>query len=201
MKNLILIVAVSLFTTTLFAQKNGDMNTLINSKTRIGAYVSIENQYKDFNSSFPGIYSGARVGFIFNRNLFVGFGAYGLTNEININDVFESGDEFEIESGYGGLSIEYVLFPKRAVHLSFPCMLGVGGASIRESGFGLNRTYDDDIFWHYQAGANVELNLTKWMRVSGGVYFTEAQYFELAGVSNTMFDGLSYGMSLKLGRF
>lgn len=80
-------------------------------------------------------------------------------------------------------------------------MLGVGGASIRESGFGWNRSYDEDMFWLYQGGANLELNLTKWLRVSGGVYYSEAQDFSLAGVSNTMFNGVSYGMSLKLGRF
>lgn len=80
-------------------------------------------------------------------------------------------------------------------------MLAVGGATIREAGFGWNRPFDTDMFWIYQAGANLELNLTKWARVSGGVYFSEAQDFELEGVSNSMFNGLSYGMSMKFGRF
>jgi hypothetical protein len=79
-------------------------------------------------------------------------------------------------------------------------MLSIGGASIKEKGFGLNRTYDSDMLWMYQAGANLELNITKWARVSGGVYFSEAQDFRLDGLSDSMFDGLSYGMSLKLGR-
>ncbi len=149
MKNLLILLGFLIPLSPAFAQINDDddVQTLINSNTRIGAYVSFENQFKDFSTTFPGVYSGARLGFVFNRNLFVGFGAYGLSNEITVKDVFEAGDEFEIESGFGGLSLEYILFPKRSIHVSFPCMLAVGGASIREKGIVWNRTYDDDVFW------------------------------------------------------
>jgi hypothetical protein len=201
MKHLTILLCLLISFSVANAQDNDEVHTLINKNTRVGGYLSLENQFKDFNTTFPGVYTGARLGLIFNRNLFVGFGAYGLTNELNVYNVFEQGDEFEIESGYTGLSLEYILFPKRAIHLSFPCMLSIGGASIREKGFGFNRTYDSDMFWMYQAGANLELNITKWARVSGGVYFSEAQDFRLDGVSKSMFNGLSYGMSLKLGRF
>ena len=130
MKNLLLVIVLSMASISAFAQRDNDMQTLIKKGTRVGAYISFENQFKDFGTEFPGIYSGVRAGLIFNRYLFVGLGAYGLTNEINLYDVLEQGDAYELETGYAGLSLEGVLFPKKAVHVSFPCFFGVGGASI-----------------------------------------------------------------------
>jgi hypothetical protein len=90
MKHLTILLCLLISFSVANAQDNDEVHTLINKNTRVGAYLSLENQFKDFNTTFPGVYTGARLGLIFNRNLFVGLGAYGLTNEINLYDVFKT---------------------------------------------------------------------------------------------------------------
>jgi len=199
MKQILALCILCLGLSEAYGQR-GDVNTLIGSRTRVGAYVSFENQIKNFNNSSPGMYTGGRFGLIFNRYLFIGVGGYGLSSGLNLRDLVEDGDFYNIETGYGGLSIEPIAFPRQAVHLSFPLFAGIGGAEIRE-GISRRNFVDDDIFWMYQGGANIELNVTRWFRISGGVYYTETEDFTLENTRRDLLEGLSYGMSLKLGRF
>ena len=198
MKNLLIVIAILGISIPTFAQGD-EVHTLIGKKTRVGAYISLENQVKNFNNNNPGIYTGGRLGLVFNRYLFVGLGAYGLSNELNFRDLVEDGDFYSLSSGYGGLSIEPIIFPRQAIHLTFPLFAGVGGAEISE--YNWDSFYDSDVFWMYQGGANIELNVTKWLRISGGVYYTETDNFNLLSVPKNLMEGLSYGMSLKMGRF
>lgn len=179
---------------------SSEVQTLLSPKTRVGGYLSLENQFKDFGESFPGIYSGARVGAVFNRYLFIGFGAYGLVNEVNLRELLEEGEELRINTGFAGLSVEPILFPKKVVHLTFPMFAGVGLAEVKE--WGNDRfIYDDDLFWTFQLGANLEFNVTKWFRISGGAYFNDTEDFDLQSTPSSVLEGLSFGGSLKFGRF
>ena len=192
-------------TISTFAQDSGITNhsgvqTLISPKTRVGAYLSIENQFKDFGQSFPGVYTGARLGAVFNRYLFIGVGAYGLSNEVRLRDFLEDGEDLRLNTGYGGLSIEPIIFPKKVVHLTFPLFAGIGLAEVRE-GFDWGWRYDSDLFWTFNAGANIEFNVTKWFRISGGAYFNDTEDFNLLNTPRSVLEGLSYGGSLKFGRF
>lgn len=178
-----------------------EVHTLLSNRTRVGAYVSLENQVKDFTGTGAGMYSGARAGLIFNRRFFVGVGAYGLSSGLGITNLLDDAQNYHLTSGYGGLSIEPILFSRQTVHFSFPLLAGVGIAELSEVARDGSRFLDDDLFAVYQGGANIELNVTKWMRVSGGVYYTQTDDFLLRGVRHDLMDGLSYGLSLKLGRF
>lgn len=206
MKFTIVICLSLLMCTNLLAQDSTGrdnrepINTLIGQNTRLGAYITFENQFVNYNSEIPAVYFGSRVGFVFNRSLFIGVGAYGLTSDVLRRDLLGDGRVYEFESAYGGLSVEPILFGKQAVHVSFPLFAGIGGAYYHERGrwdFGP----DEDAFWIYQAGANLELNVTRWMRLSGGIYYTETQNLDLVNTPQSFMEGFHYGGSIKFGAF
>lgn len=200
MKKLILFSIMILGLQQAQAQQK-EVHTLVSGRTRVGAYVSFENQIQDFNGAGAGMYTGGRIGLIFNRYLFIGVGGYGLSSGLSFRDLVDDSESYRLETGYGGLSIEPILFPRQPIHLSFPLFAGIGGAQLNRAFRSGNGFVDDDLFGMYQGGANIELNVTKWIRLSGGVYYTQTEDFVLRGTRNDLLEGLSYGMSLKLGRF
>lgn len=197
-KQLIITIAALCITISGFTQNTDDVQTLIGKNTRVGVMLSLENQFANFDNH-QAIYAGTRIGMTFNRYLFVGIGAYGVTNNVVFKELVDN-DDVALKAGYGGLSIEPILFPKKVVHLSFPMFVGLGAASYHNfNNWGWN--VDDDLFWMYQAGANVEMNVLKWMKLSFGAYYSVTDELTLVNTNRDLLEGISLGGSLKFGIF
>jgi len=141
-----------------------------------------------------------------SHSLGVGFGATGFINEFHYEpsvdmDVFLTG-------GYGGIYIEPILFPKFPVHLSFPVLFGAGGISFisRDDSFNDNFIEDSKAFLLIEPAAELELNLTRFFRLSLGASYRLPTQFDvgLPGTYTIDVDALksmSYTITFKFGKF
>ncbi len=211
-KILFLSALLFIFSASAFSQetefeyyRNNDIKTLLGHNRTGGAYFVFTSGYSVIDDKHAVLFGG-RFGWLPARSLGVGLGATGFINEYHYEPYLDR-DVF-LAGGYGGLYIEPVLMPKWPVHLSFPVLLGAGGISYvtREPNRDNNYIEDTQAFLLAEPGAEIELNLTRFFRMSLGATYrfptsfrTNSSDVPLARVSSL--EGLSYTVSLKFGRF
>ena len=131
-------------------------------------------------------------------NVFIG--AYGL-GSIDFQDFFETGEIESVKLAHGGLWLGGSWPTHKLVHLYGSAKVGWGALDIRIDD--PNQYYEDiDKVFVLSPEIGVELNLTKWMRLSGTV-----GYRYLNGVNNGQaftnddFRGYTAGVTLRFGWF
>ena len=116
-------------------------------------------------------------------------------------------DDYSLYGAYGGLLIEPIIFPKQAIHLSFPTAIGGGQANYFLDTLGYRNWdwYETESFYNdfvfIEPGVNIEINLTKFMRfgITGSYLITNT--LNQSKINSTQLDGLSVQATLKLGWF
>ncbi|MDX9932700.1 MAG: hypothetical protein RB294_08960, partial [Bacteroidales bacterium] len=111
-----------------------------------------------------------------------------------------------IQGGYAGLLLQPVIFPKFPVHISFPVLLGAGGAAsvstyYNEPWDAYWEMQDETFYFIVEPAAEVELNLIRWIRLSAGVSYRLTSPVNLQGYSNDVLRGLSGNVTLSFGKF
>lgn len=73
----------------------------------------------------------------------------------------------------GGLSLEYTWKPDRLLHLSFPLSAGMGEVDWKDGSpfSGQEPDFGEDNFFFIQPGAMLEVNLSSFARLYGGVAY------------------------------
>lgn len=140
--------------------------------------------------------AGGGGGVVFDR-VFVGFFGMGETFDNPLVNTQQ------LALGYGGLWLGYTYPSHKAVHLFTSVKLGGGGAGV--TNYRDDWDFDDD--WHditfvAVPEAGVELNLARWMRLSGSVGYRYVGGFE--GWSNYGKNDLNtavYNLTLRFGWF
>lgn len=180
------------------------IKTLMGGKKSKGAYVGFS-----FNHSFvngeSAIGSGMRLGFISNHTLAIGFYGSGFASTPYLESTLLE-ESLDINAGHGGIFIEPVLFPRLPVHVSFPINFGVGGMALTKS-----YKYDDYRYDYYlsetgvftivEPGIELEANLFKHMRIAFDMTYRKTYALRMHSVDHDVLDGLSYGFTVKLGKF
>jgi hypothetical protein len=158
---------------------------------------------------------GGRGGWVIGHKFVLGGAGYGMTtNNILANDQLLAGDstQLKLQMGYGGVLIEYIAMPKKAIHLSFPLILGAGGASVS------NKIYDpyDNVnqedwtnfeivessgYFIAEPGVNLELNIVRFMRMTMGANYRFITGTNLERISDSDLSGISFNFGLKFGKF
>ncbi len=157
------------------------------------------------NQNEPALMLGGRLAWTMNRMIGLGFEAKGLIPSVTMNDISVS--KVRPLMGYGGFFIEPVLFSNKVIHATIPLATGSGWA-------GYVRDWNDDnfdfmdsdlidqyIFWYFEPGANVEINVTRYFRIAAGASYRYLPDFELLNTAKKDFDGMNYNVTLKFGRF
>lgn len=217
----IILLATAIFTiSTLKAQEttqefvvvdhsNDDFKSLLGNKGSQGGYISIDitGGEIDGNQVFE---SGGRLAWIINHSFAFGVAGYGFAHNI-VSDTHSEVPQLDLAGGYGGLLLEPIIFSKEMVHFSIPVVFGVGGAGSNyvESGYDYQtdtyRTEGDfgetDAFFIIRPGIELEVNLSRFFRVSLGGYYHHALGFELEDVSKNALNGFTGGVSFKFGWF
>jgi hypothetical protein len=62
-------------------------------------------------------------------------------------------------------------------------------------------TLDEDVFWYVEPGANLEINISKALRLNLGASKRFVNNLSLQDVGSNDFNGWSYNFSIKIGRF
>ena len=141
-----------------------------------------------------GVLSGGRGGWILDHKYGLGGGGYGLANNIGIEEAGRILHPENLEMGYGGLILEYVVASDALVHCSVELLLGGGGMTTE---FGA----DDDAFFVVEPGANLMLNITKFFRFGIGVSYRQIEGADFGGLDNGDLTGLAWGLTFKFGSF
>jgi hypothetical protein len=185
--------------------KNREMKTLLGHDRGGGGYCSFSVGYSNIDN-MDAITVGGRFSWMASHSMGLGMGAAGFMNEFHYEpsldrDVFLTG-------GYGGLYIEPILLPRLPVHLSFPVLLGFGGISFIsvDNDFNDNFLEDSKAFLLIEPAAEVELNLTRFLRLAIGASYRIPTPFDVGLPGSYIIDveslrTMSYMVTLKLGKF
>jgi hypothetical protein len=106
------------------------------------------------------VYFGGRGGWIINHSFVLGAAAYGLASDVRLDPRFFGR---QLEFGYGGMDLEFVIAPNSIIHASFSTLLGGGG---------VRPFYEPvDVVFVVEPQLNIALNVAPFMRmVVGGSY-------------------------------
>jgi len=186
-------------------------------KIRLGYFVELSAGYTHFGKRanfLPGI-SG---GLILNHHWTVGvtgnfFGSMdGMHNRQFPNDTAGPGRERRsLHGGYGGLLLEYTLFPRSKVHVSFPLIIGGGMVSesrplnppdsaIFQDGF-THHFYHGEHFFVLEPGVKLELNVIKKLRVGLGISYRYSPERDRRVTSPESLNQLTARLSIRFGKF
>jgi hypothetical protein len=142
---------------------------------------------------------GLRTAYMFNDNFALGLAAYGMGWDGSNGDNRILNDDRQLTGGYGGVLIEYRLLPQYVLHGVFDTTIG-GGAICTRS------TRDDDCedgrgFGFVEPTANLELNVTDYMRVTLGGGYRFAFASERDGISGSDLSGFVGRTNFEFGWF
>jgi hypothetical protein len=188
-----------------------DIQTLLKKPDRIGWWVSGDFAWTqiDDQDAFLG---GLGGGIIINHAISVGIAGYGIMNSQNLQySKIKDTLDVNIYGGYGGLKLEYRLYPLKKINVAFPVLIGAGGIAYstynRDSWHNSNRnkdgsnTYAWDSFFVIEPGIALGINLQKWMRVDIGTSYRYAPGIDLPNTNDDFLNGFNANMSLKFGSF
>lgn len=180
-----------------------EIQTIFKKGHSNGGYFSFYVNYNSI-SKIDALEIGSRLALIIGHSFAMGVEGTGF-----ITDVMYDQNQYEYftTGGYGGIVIEPIILPKFPVHISFPVVLG-GGAAVNiytdDTYVGRQYSEDDvDVFLIARPGVELEFNLTRYMRfcLTTSYRLTDRVGFDHDVLNNGGVDGLTYGISLKLGKF
>ncbi len=155
---------------------------------------------------------GGRGGWIINHALSIGFGGYGLSNDVPALAVGRF-DQRYVQFGYGGLELEFVANSDRVLHTSIQLLLGGGSAGFRygmfettpwdNGDFGIDgRSFHEmDEFFIAEPGITADLNVTSWFRVSAGLSYRYVSGLRTRSTTNTDVGTASGVIMFRFGDF
>jgi hypothetical protein len=210
MKTTIFTLALLLIGFSSFGQDgNKEFKTIFsnNGLRSNGAYGGITTGYTQI-ADRDAILMGAHGAWLINHRFGLGFGGTGFITEHQ--DDLQLNSRYSLAGGYGGLRMEFIAFPESPIHVTFPLLIGAGGVTYSEMGrdYEIGREEDSRGFFVTEAGAEIELNLIKFMRLSFGMSYRytsdiDLTYFDSGSsiVGKDALRGLSGSISLKFGKF
>ena len=213
MKKLGILLLVVLLVQVAQAQDdyNNQVQTLFSSHKSNGWYGAFTMGYSQIDGR-DALVSGARGAFVFDQKLAIGLGGYGFVNNLDYHSYYQDNPEqqFMLAGGYGGLIVEPIVAGRKAVHLSFPVLFGIGGVALVDNhGYGWdwnfdpyysNTEYDNDVFFVIEPSAELEFNLTRWFRAAAYASYRFTSNIELYQTDTNVLDGFSFGMTFKFGK-
>jgi hypothetical protein len=183
-----------------------DIKTLAGNHNHSGGYGAIFFKATSFQNQAL-LMTGIRGAWVVNRSFGIGLDANGIIPTAKYAGIDPGGlHEAILVGGYGGILLEPVLWSNRIVHLTFPLSMGAGWLGYIEDWendyyYPHDNIYDDDIFWYFEPGINVEINVAGFFRTGLEISRRFTQDLLLSNTSKTAFDHLSYGIILKFGGF
>lgn len=185
-----------------FEPKN-EVQTVFKREKRDGFYVGSSIAYSPIDNA-DAVAVAARMGWIMDR--WFAFGLAGTAFVNNFNQYSESffypSDVVYLAGAYGGFFVEPILMPLKPVHLSFPIIVGGGGAlSFRDYYYTSPEGFSEDMFFVVEPGVELEVNFTRWMRVGVFATYRYTSEINIDSVDKNALSKYSAGLSLKIGWF
>ncbi len=187
-----------------------EVRTLFGQGRATGGYGALSSKVTTIGGEFANL-SEIYGGVFINRRWMVGLAFAASTNDLRV-PVEYSVDPLQpmtYQYGQGGLMIERVLGSNKPVHLVLNLFSGVGFTAQynRNDWDDYNYHYDHpsihDENWFYvlEPGAQLELNLFRWMRLSPGVSYRKTYQSSALGLIDSDLSNWSYNITVKFGGF
>lgn len=212
MKKLIIIIFALIVSGVALAQQNADpqpdIQTIFKSSRTTG-YGAITNKFTSIRGEYAnmvGVYGGVFI----DRRVMIGVGGFATTNNITVPAEFSSRPGVPMSYGFvqTGLMTEYVVGSNKPVHLVLSMFAGAGFSFQYENwtspDYDWNQShgiYDQQWFFVLEPGAQLEINMFKWMRLSPGISYRGAFNSDGLGLSDSNMSDISYNVTLKFGKF
>jgi hypothetical protein len=200
MKSLIVVFCLCTFlASTLIAQEETLLDT---EDVEHGGYGALVIKFTSVNDQFA-LLVGGRGGWIINHAFVIGFGGYGLVNDIPSHVIGPFGERF-VDFGYGGLDLEYVFNSDRLIHLSLHALIGGGAVGFRGSSTG---SWDPDSHHSFdgvvvvEPAMNLDLNIIHWFRLSAGASYRFVRGATSGISTNKELSGPSAQLTFRFGEF
>jgi hypothetical protein len=172
-----------------------------------GFYGALTNSSTSINGEYANL-GGLYFGYFINQKLLIGVGGAATNTALRVPEANKtiSGADLRYQYGHFGLMTEYVVNSNKKVHFAFNLLSGAGFTaqyldSDRDEKRYKNYSHDTDFFVVLEPGAQVEINLTKWMRLSPGISYRQTIGSDAKGLDDSDLSNVSGNVALKLGRF
>jgi hypothetical protein len=151
---------------------------------------------------------GGRAGWVIDHYVTLGLAGKALVNTIYLDDYWPDGQGYYLVGGYGGFFIEPTIAPRFPIHVSFPIIIGGGGLALNydtwhdyDWEYEDYNPYDWDSYFVLEPGAEIELNLVKFLRVGFGASYRYTTDMHMQYVPKDLMRGWNYNFTLKMGVF
>ncbi len=198
----------------------GEFKTIFGDDFKSGGYGAPELKVGPLNGE-SSLFLGGRGGWIIGHKFVLGGGGYGMTNSNTFMEdpihkpsglPDDSTRVIKIDMGYGGVLLEYIAMPRKAVHLSFPVLIGAGGANLGARYYVAQSEYlpegvatydyvENSGFFLVEPGVYLELNMTKFFRLTAGGTYRFVSGTDLQRLKDNNLSGFTFSFALKFGSF
>lgn len=186
------------------------VESLFKSSGPSGGYGAISNKFTSINGEYANLVE-VYGGWFIKRKFLLGLGASALTNDIRVPDEYSAFPLQKLSWQYGqfGLMTEYVFWSNRIVHANLTMFSGAGFTLQyqRHTNEGYhdwdyeNDVHDESFFYVMEPGAQLEINLFRWLRLSPGVSYRKTFGADGVGIGDKALSDWSYNITLKAGKF
>jgi len=186
---LLFVGLLSLILNSLTAQDSLSTKYLLSKPKSFGFYIAPEVGYGQLNSHFT-LGRGVSLMTIFNNKFAIGASVQSYTyKEPNLTTRYYSNS--------AGLKLEYTLAPQRALHVSFPLLLGITSVGQVQHFFDNSGNRNSDRYITIQPGVALEANLLKFAKM-----FVSANYrlsFDADNSTNVYSTDYASGLGINVG--
>ncbi|HJT74177.1 MAG TPA: hypothetical protein VJ720_09165 [Chitinophaga sp.] len=185
--------------------QHGSTETLFGSGKpgKIGGYGMATTKFTSIDDNL-GVIVGAHGGVFLNKRWMLGAAGYSLVNNISLPVVNTGAYKEYLNFWYTGLVVEYTHNSDKLVHWNVGTLLGGGGVGRRNKwhdDFDDNDISDGSGFFIAEPFANLELNITKFLRLDVGASYRHIQGSSTVGISDSKLSGPSLQVGIKAGKF
>jgi hypothetical protein len=171
--------------------------TLLGDDIESGGYGALVVKYGRIMDT-DGVFVGGQGGWIINHSLVIGVGGYGLANQIEV----DGSECIYLGFGYGGLLLEFIVASSKLVHFSVSGLIGAGGVGdYDDESCDFDQKCKDDAFFALEPGANLMLNVHKYVRVGLGATYRYVDGVRFEGLTDSDLSGATAQFIIKFGAF
>jgi len=198
---------------TLASESNGqEVQTLFRSSRPSGGYAALSNKFTTINGQYANL-AEVYGGWFIKRRFLLGIAAAASTNELKVPYQYSTSPSRNMSWQYGqlGLMTEYVFGSNKVIHFNFTLFSGAGFTVQYErkdwddwddyDSDTDDVEHDENFFYVLEPGAQLELNVFKWMRLSPGISYRKTFGSKGIGLNDADLTDWSYNISLKFGKF
>ena len=213
----IIIIILLLISNFVFSQKTEyGSHSLISSKEKlVTSYISFDGSLtnlitKDYTIGSAGVTIGSTI----DRSFTIGLTTNWIFDSPNIIEpkfIFDDKYKLKKYSGYIGILLEPTLFSKFPIHVTFPCVVGIGTITyiLKDDDFwtSYEEPIDKTYFWLFSFGSRIELNVADGIRISVGPsyrfvpnYITKSDN-DIISNQVQLLNNISLDFSIKIGKY